>query len=333
MENEAMTREGDESKALVKRIIAVAAVLVAAAVLFACLNAVRAGGETDPSAVQGSVKMTEIDLNSMLDGYVDEVLVAEGDHVAKDQVLVRMDADVVQAKVQEAEAARAAAAAVLAKAQNGARSEDITQAKAQYDYAAKSYERMKNLLADGAISQNSFDEIEAKYLAAKALYDEAVSGARSEDIAAAEAQLMQAEGAVAEATTYLEHTVITAPADGTVTAINVEPGELVSTGMALASLRSDDAAWLEVNVPETMLGSVIEGQRVEFTLPAYAGQTFTGHVKTVSKNPDFATKKATNENGSFDVLSYCVKIEPDDMEEQLYAGMTVLVNFNAGDEQ
>ena len=139
MEHEAMTREGDDSKALVKRIIIVAAVLVVAAVLFACLNAGRASGETDPSAVQGSVKMTEIDLNSMLDGYVDEVLVAEGDHVAKDQVLMRMDADVVQAKVQEAEAARAAAAAVLAKAQNGARSEDITQAKAQYDYAAKSY--------------------------------------------------------------------------------------------------------------------------------------------------------------------------------------------------
>ncbi len=361
MEKDILVQESAESKALVKRIIAVALVLVAAALLFALFNAGRAAGETDAGAVQGSVKMTEIDLNSMLDGYIDEVLVSEGDHVAKDQVLLRLDADIVQAKVWEAEAAlgqakaglaqaeaaRSAAQAVLNKAQNGARSEEVTQAKAQYDYAAKSYARMKNLLADGAISQNTFDEVEAKYLAAEAVYNEALAGARGEDIDAAAAQVQQANGAVeqyqatikqaeaavAEASSYLEHAEIKAPSDGTVTAVNVEAGELVSTGMALASLRADDAAWLEVNVPETMLGAISEGQNVEFTLPAYEGQTFAGHVTNVSKNPDFATKKATNENGAFDVLSYCVKIQPEDMAEQLYAGMTVLVNFNAGDEQ
>lgn len=345
---------------LIRQIVLVAAIILLAALLFAWFNSGRAAADSE--VVQGSVKMTEIDLNSMLDGYIDEVLVAEGDHVQAGQVLIKMDADIVQAKVWEAEAAlgqaeaglaqaqaaQAAAQAVLDKAVNGARSEDIAQAKAQYDYVASTYERMKNLYAEGAISQSDYENAQAQYLAAEAVYNEATNGARSEDIAAARAQVQQAAGAVsqyqatikqaeaavAEANSYLGHTEITAPRDGVMTAVNVEAGELVSTGLALASLRADEDAWLEVNVPETMLGSITEGAKVSFTMPAYGDQTFKGTVQSVSSNPDFATKKATNENGAFDVLSYCVKIQPDDMAQTLYAGMTVVVDFGslAGDE-
>lgn len=328
-----------DNKRLIKWIAAVAALILLAAVLFGLFNAGRMEGKSD--LLQGSVKMTEIDLNSMLDGYVDEVLVAEGDKVKAGDVLIRMDADIVAAKVEQAkaglaqaEAIRAAAQAVLDKAQNGARSEDIAKAKAQFDYAASTYERMQNLYTEGAVSQSDFENVKAQYLAAKATYDEATTGARTEDIAAAAAQVAQAAGAVsqysaavAEAQSYLEHAEITAPADGTVTAVNVEAGELVSTGLALASMRTDAGAAIEVNVPETMLGSIVEGASVVYTMPAYGEREFVGTIQTVSKNPDFATKKATNENGSFDVLSYCVKIQPQSGDEQLYAGMTVIVDF------
>ena len=273
-------------------------------------------------------------------------------------VILQIEPDIVQAKVKEAEAAlgqaraglaqaqaaHQAAQAVLAKAQNGARPEDIAQAKAAYDYAAVTYERMKPLYADGAVSTNDFDGIEAKYLAAKAVYEQAQNGARPEDIAAAQAQvaqasaaisqyqatIRQAEGAVEEATTYLNHAAITAPSDGVITAVNVEKGELISTGMALVSMRAAGEAWVEVNVPETSLSMVKQGQQVELFFPAYNEQRFAGTIINVSKSPDFAIKKATNENGSFDVLSYTVKIRLDDMTETLYAGMTAMVDFAAG---
>lgn len=331
------------NKGLITRValIAVAVVLVAGA--FSLYNAGRNEDAARRAVVQGNVKMTEIDLNSMLDGFVDEVCVAEGDQVAAGDVLLKIEPDIVEAKVLEAEAglaqakaAQAAAQAVLAKAQNGARSEDIAQAKAAYDYAARSYERLQNLYAEGAVSANAFEEVQAKYLAAKAVYEQAESGARYEDIAAAQAQVAQAAAAVSqyeatvqEASAYLEHSVITAPADGVVTAVNVEAGELISTGMALASLRTANDAWVEVNVPETMLGKIKEGRQVGLSFTAYPDRSFAGTVSRVSQNPDFATKKATNENGSFDVLSYCVKIRLDDVGETLYAGMTVLVDFEA----
>lgn len=329
----------NDNKQLVKLIVAVAVLIVVAGALFGLFNATRTAGNAD--VIQGSIKMTEINLNSMLDGYVDEVLVADGDKVTEGQVLIRMDADIVAAQVDQAKAglaqaraAEAAAQAVLDKAVNGARSEDITKAKAQYDYVASTYERMQNLYNEGAISQSDLDNVQAQYLAAKATYDEAMTGARSEDIAAAEAQLAQAKGAVsqytatvAQAQSYLDHAEITAPADGTVTAVNVEAGELVSTGLALAAMRTDDGAWIEVNVPETMLGKITEGMSVGYTMPAFGDTEFVGVVQSVSKNPDFATKKATNENGAFDVLSYCVKIQPEENDNQLYAGMTVVVDF------
>lgn len=329
----------NDNKQLMKLIVAVAALIVVAGVLFGLLNANRT--DVNENVIQGSVKMTEINLNSMLDGYVDEVLVKDGDTVMKGQVLIRMDADIVAAQVEQAkaglaqaQASEAAAQAVLDKAVNGARSEDITKARAQYDYVASTYERMQNLFDEGAISQSDLDNVQAQYLAAKATYDEAITGARSEDIAAAQAQLAQAKGAVsqyratvAQAQSYLNHAEITAPADGTVTAVNVEAGELVSTGLALAAMRTNDGEWIEVNVPETMLGKITEGMSVGYTMPAYGDMQFVGVVQNVSKNPDFATKKATNENGAFDVLSYCVKIQPEQNDNQLYAGMTVVVDF------
>ena len=133
-----------------------------------------------------------------------------------------------------------------------------------------------------------------------------------------------------EATTYLNHAAITAPSDGVITAVNVEKGELISTGMALVSMRAAGEAWVEVNVPETSLSMVKQGQQVELFFPAYNEQRFAGTIINVSKSPDFAIKKATNENGSFDVLSYTVKIRLDDMTETLYAGMTAMVDFAAG---
>ena len=153
-------------KSLVVKIVLVAAAIILVAFLFSLYNAGRTSARQNPSVVQGSVKMTEIDLNSMLDGYIDAVNVAEGDEVKAGDVILQIEPDIVQAKVKEAEAALGqakaglaqaqaayqAAQAVLSKAQNGARPEDLAQAKAAYDYAAGTYERMKPLYEDGALT-------------------------------------------------------------------------------------------------------------------------------------------------------------------------------------
>ena len=312
-----------------KKVTVTVIVLVLVIVLLCGIYAAVQAHEKNKLVVQGSLKMTESTLNSMLEGTIEEVLVSEGDEVKEGDVLVRMKSDIVDAKLMQAEGAQSAAQAQADMADAGARSQEVAQAKAAYEYAAKMYERMKVLLQEEAIAQSTFDQVEAQYIAAKETYDMALEGARTEDKAAANALVAQADGAVAEVNSYLENAEIKAPMDGIVSAVNVDKGELISTGMPVASVTSPENPWVEVNVEETQLGKVHRGDEVKVTFAAYPGEEFTGKITTVSQKPSFATKRATNENGAFDILSYGVKVELIDTPEELYSGMTVVVDFES----
>ncbi len=161
----------------------------------------------------------------------------------------------------------------------------------------------------------------------------AVQGAREEDKAAAEALVNQAKAAMEEIQTYLNDTEIKVPMDGTVTSLNVNIGELVSTGMPLATLTGNEKPYVEINVKETDLGMVQMGAEVEITMVAYPDEVFQGKIVNVNQKPDFATKRATNDNGDFDVLSYGVKIELAQTDKTIYPGMTVLVNLGSSREK
>lgn len=278
--------------------------------------------------VQGSLKMKESTLNSKLAGNIEEILVEEGDWVQAGDPLVKLMCDTVEAKLQQAEGAQDAARAQAEKASEGARNQEVAQAEAAFEYAQKTYDRMKTLLEQEAISQAVFDQTEAQYKAAKEMYSMALEGARAEDKAAADALLKQAGGAVAEVNSYLEDSVIKAPIDGVVSVLNVDEGELISTGMPVATITSTKKPWVEVNVKETDLEKVHLGQEVSLSFPAFPDEKVKGKVISINAKPDFATKRATNENGDFDVLSYGVKIKIFPVEKDLYADMTVMVNFD-----
>lgn len=305
--------------------------------------------------VQGNLKVTETKINSKLAGNVAEVLVKEGDEVKAGQKIITIGSDAVQAKKTQAEAGirqaqsqyevaqatLSAAQATNEKAQNGARAQEIEQAKIAYDYASKNLERVKVLYEEGAVPQSQYDDVNVKYSQAKTQYEMVQEGARSEDKLLAESQVSQAQAtvetaqgkvdqakaALAEVQTYLDDASIVVPVDGTITTINVNQGELISTGMPLALLSSNEKAWVELNVKETDLGKIKLNDEVSVEISAYPEKKFTGVVTKVNKKPDFATKRATSNNGEFDVLSYAVKVELQDLDETVYPGMTVQVEF------
>lgn len=323
MEKEINMNEKNYSKTKVIITAALIVALIGSGIAFATTQKEK----SEELVVQGSLKMKEATLNSKLAGTINEVLVEEGETVKAGDPLLSLTSETIEAKLQQAEGAKAAAEAQADKAAAGARNQEVAQAKAAFDYAQKTYNRMKILLEQEAISQATFDQVEAQYTAAKETYNMAMEGARQEDKAAANALVKQAGGAVAEVNSYLEDSVIKAPMDGVVTSINVDPGELISTGMPLAAVTSPENPWVEVNVKETDLAKVHLGNEVELTFPAFPGETFKGKIVNVNKKPDFATKRATNENGDFDVLSYGVKVNVLDIDQELYSGMTVLVHF------
>lgn len=305
--------------------------------------------------VQGNIETKEVNINSKIAGKITEIKIKEGDSIKSGQVLITIDNSAYQAKQAQtqaqidaatgqkkaAEAAKQAAQAVLQKAQNGARPEEIAQAKAQFDLAQTTYDRVKALYDQNYASKADLDKVQTSLEVAKQQYDLAKNGARAEDIATAQAQvnqadstiqayegqIKQAEGGLNEVQTYINDTTITAPSDGTITELNVEVGELVSTGMPLLVLTNTTAPWIECNVKETDLSKVKLNGEVSVKLAAYPNQQFKGKVVRINEKPDFAVKRATNDNGEFDVLSYGVKVELVNMDKPLHAGMTAIVDF------
>ena len=47
----------------------------------------------------------------------------------------------------------------------------------------------------------------------------------------------------------------------------------------------------------------------------------------INKKPDFAIKKASNENGDFDLITYGIKIEIENKDQKLRPGMTAFINI------
>ena len=311
--------------------VAIIVVLIVALCAVFALAGEKVSGKEE-FVIQGNLKTEETDINSKIAGNIDQVLVTEGQEVKKGDTLVVISSESIEAKKRQAEAAEAAAQAQYNKALNGARSQEVAQAKAAYELAEKTYLRIKSLYEQEVVPANTYDQAYAQYTAAKEVYGMAEQGAREEDKQAAEALVAQAQAAEAEVQSYLDDAVIKAPIDGTVTALNVNEGELVSTGMPLATLTSKEQPYVEINVKETDLGKVHIGNEVELSIPAYPDQVFKGKITNVNQKPDFATKRATNSNGDFDVLSYGVKIEFLQLDQDVYPGMTVMVNLGRADE-
>jgi HlyD family secretion protein len=312
-----------------KNLVIIVGIIILLCVVFIVVKMNLAG--SGDLIIQGNIKTEETDLNSKIPGNIDQIIVEEGQEVKKGDTLIVISSETIEAKKQQAEAATAAAEAQYNKAVNGARSQEIAQAKAAYELAEKTYQRIKKLYDQEAISANTYDQVFAQYTAAKETYEMAEQGARVEDKAAAEALVQQAKAATAEVQTYLDDAVIKAPMDGTVTQLNVNEGELVSSGMPLATLTSNKKPYVEINVKETDLGQVHLGDEVKITISAYPDDVFKGKIVNVNQKPDFATKRATNNNGDFDVLSYGVKVEMLDVDKDIYPGMTVMVNLGKPD--
>ena len=192
----------------------IAVVIIVAIIGFLALD-------RDPDIIQGQVEVTEYRVSSKVPGRILELRVSEGDYVKAGDTLAILDAPEVRAKMEQARSAESAAAALELKAQNGARKEQIQgaysvlqQAKAGYEIAEKSYQRIQRLYDEGVMSAQKRDEVYANYKAmeaqmkaAQSQYDMAVNGARMEDKLAASAQVGRAKGAVQEVNSYIHETV------------------------------------------------------------------------------------------------------------------------------
>lgn len=296
----------------------------------------------DDVIIQGEIEATEVRVSGKLPGRVLEIRAREGMKVKKGDTLILIDSPEIGAKIEQAEAAEAAAQALSLKAQNGTRKETIAAAAEQYEmakaaaeYAKKSFDRTKNLYEKGVIAAQKFDEVKAQYTAAqaqaaaaKSQYEMAMNGAQREDKLAAQAQVRRAKGAVSEATSYLSETHLVAPISGEIAEIFPKEGELVGSGSPLMNIVDLNDIWITFNLKENLLSKIKVGDELTATVPALDNKKITLKVTYIKVLGSYATWKATKLTDEYDVKTFEVRAIPVGKSNNFRPGMSVIVNWS-----
>ena len=236
----------------------------------------------------------DVKVGSEIAGKLRQVLAEEGDQVKKGQVLAVLVNDDYLAQVEASRAQVHQAQAACDKVLNGSRPQErkqsfasMQQAESVETNARSDFERRQKLFDAGVISQEDLDHArrdfkvaEDQYEAAKQQFHLIDDRQRDEDIAAAKAQL---EGNEA----IYQKTFLRAPFDGTILRKHHRTGESITNSSVtpdpvftvgdVASLR------VRVDVDETDVSRVANGQRVYCVAAAYPDQKFWGRVIRVAR--------------------------------------------------
>lgn len=295
-----------------------------------------------PLEVQGQVEATQVKVSLKLTGRIDSLAVYRGQSVRQGDFLFSVESPEVEARLGQAQAARMAAEAQHLKALSGAQKEDVQaayntylKAEAALEFAEKSNERIQNLYERGVVPAQRKDEMEMQLTiaretagAARAIWEKAKGGARSEDKEAAAAMVRKADAVIAEVSAFLHETRAYAPIDGEVANILSERGELTPAGFPVVTLVDLSQVWVVFNLREDMLAGLRKGDRFEARFPALGGQTAELEVSYIAALGDFATWNATKTTGDFDRKSFEVHARPVAPIEGLRPGMSALVNWD-----
>ncbi len=242
-------------------------------------------------------------------GRVSRVYVEEGQAVTKGQVLAELDAADYRNAFDAAQAQADAAHATSQKAQDGLRSQELEQARIDFDRWQDEYTRMKFLYDHKSLAANDFNKIEAGYLAARQRYDMARQGTRKEEKDSASAQFRAATAQMHEAQKRLADTRLLAPISGFVGMRRIDVGDTVAAGAPVIGVLDLDPVKVRIGVPESEIGKVQAGARATVTIPSLDNRQFAGKVEVVGVASEPASR------------TYTVKIVVPNPEHVLRAGL------------
>ena len=290
--------------------------------------------------ITGQVEVDEIRIAGKVPGRIAEFLVEEGQSVKEGDTLVRIYSPEVLAKLEQAEAAKAAAEAQNQKAIAGARKEQKEgayelwqKAKAGLEVAEKSFARVEKLFKEGVIPAQKYDEVlaqlkamQATERAARSQYDMAINGAQREDKMAAQALVARASGAISEVDAYMKESALLAPSAGTVSEIFPHKGELVGTGAPIMNIADYTATRVLCAVREDKLAKIKHGSKLKATVPALGDKAIELSVVKMKDMGSYATWKATKPRDEHDLRTFELTLKPTTSIEGLLPGMTVVLD-------
>jgi HlyD family secretion protein len=305
------------------------------------------------SATGSPNAVVTVQVGSQVSGNILELGADYNTHVKKGQLVARIDPQVFQARVTQANASLdvaksavvnggavvqrahaelasakagvADAAATVIKAKVG-----VQDAKSKLDRAVQLYQAGVSAVQDKDTAQATYDTAVAMQQAAEAektAADEKVLSAQADievaktQLASAQAQVKQAQASLEQAQLDLSHTYITAPVDGVVVARHVDVGQTVAASLQAPTLFeiAQDLTKMQVdtNVSEADVGHLHVGQPATFTVDAYPGEMFRGQVTQIRQAPINVQN----------VVTYDVVIGVSNPDLKLFPGMTANVRI------
>ncbi len=245
-------------------------------------------------SASGSIEGSETaDVAFQVGGRVARVLVEEGQHVSKGQLLAEIEPTDYQNAFNAAAAQKQAALAVAQKADAGLRKQELEQARIDFERAEDEYKRMKFLVERKSLPPNDFQKFEAAYNTARERYDQAKEGTRHEDRATAAAQAHAADAQASEEGKRLSDTRLLAPISGNISMRRVDQGQTVAAGTAVFSIVELNPVKVRVGVPESEIGKVHQGATAEVSAPSFGGRRFTGKVAIIGVAAEPASRTYT----------------------------------------
>jgi len=292
--------------------------------------------------------VTTVQVGSQVSGQIKELMADFNTPVKKDQIIARIDPEIFQAKVNQAQADVASALATVAnqEAQVQKARADVENAKAALAEgkantakaqvtvvdSKRDLDRKTALFGRELIAKSDLDSAQAVYDSAIAQVD--ASKAKEESLSAAiqsanaqlrvtdamllsaRAQVDQKKAGLVQAQADLEHTTIRAPVNGIVVSRAVDVGQTVAASLqapVLFTIAEDlTKMQVEVSVDEADIGRIRLEDRVMFTVDSFPGQSFAGVVTQIRK----AALVVQN------VVTYTVVVAVDNPRGILLPGMT-----------
>ena len=321
-------------------------VLIAAAIAVAVglgWWALHRHGPRSEIVLYGNIDLRQVELPFNDTDRVAEVLVQEGDHVRRGQVLARLDTGRLTPQLAQAEATAAAQQQALARLRNGSRPEEIDQARAnlasaaaEATVAAARHQRLVVLSGSSsgrALSRQDLDDAKAtadadaaRAAAARAALALSIAGPRREDIAQAGAQLQAQQAQVAVLRRQLTDADLVAPLDAVVRSRIVEPGEMATPQKPAFELAITDPKWVRAYVSETDLGHVKPGMKATVSVDAFKGRPFDGWVGFISPVAEFTPKSVQTEELRSSLV-YEIRVFVKDPGDVLRLGMPATVRL------
>jgi membrane fusion protein (multidrug efflux system) len=252
--------------------------------------------DTDDAQIDGDISPVV----ARVGGYVDSIMFEENTRVTAGQVLVKLDDRDYKIKLEQALAAQKGATAgvgvsqaqiVATSANTGSAKANVAAAQVRLDLARKDFARYENLVKDGSITQQQFDQAraqketaEANYQAAKDQYAAALKqvGTTRSQLAVTNTGVTEQQSAIDFAKLQLSYTEIKAPATGIVSRKNIQKGQLVQAGQSLFSIVNEGSLYVTANFKETQLEDIRSGLKVKIEVDAYPDEEVYGEVYNFS---------------------------------------------------